>query len=295
MIITIDIGGTAIKTGFMQDGKLTTLAQYPTDPKRENFSMLATLDNILDDILAQYPEAAGVALSSAGVIDHQQGRVAFANENIPGYKGTELAAHIEATYHLPCSVDNDVNCALMGELSLPRYQAVDSALMFTIGTGVGGAVYLNGDLYRGPTFSAGEVGYSIINGQPIERVASTTALVAYVKERVDETVRDDVDGKWIFAQAKDGHAICQEGIEWLVHHLTTHIVNTVSLLNPEVVILGGGIMEQVDYLRPLIDTKFKELYQNTLVLRQTEIAFAQLGNRAGMIGAYEVFKTKHPA
>lgn len=293
MIITIDIGGTEIKTGIINEAKqLMPLKKYATNPFEPNFSMLDRLTEVLDDIVPEYADVNGVAISSAGVIDYEQGVVAFANENIPGYMGTAIRSYIEERYTLPCTVENDVNCALIGELSQSTYDDVENAIMFTIGTGVGGAVYINNDLYRGQNFSAGEVGYSIINGQPIERVASTTALVQFVKDRLPESEREVVDGKWIFSQAKAGNQLCQEGIQELIHHLATHIVNSMSLLNPDVIILGGGIMEQETFLRPLIESKIDELYHNELVKSSMRLEFATLGNKAGMIGAYEVFKKR---
>lgn len=287
MILTIDIGGTAIKTGVIeQGGPLTELDVYPTNPFAENFSMLERIDMIIEGTLQDYADIEGVAISSAGIIDANTGAVIYANENIPDYKGTQIKQHVETTYNLPCEVENDVNCALLGELTRQEHQQTSSAIMFTIGTGVGGAMYLGNQLFHGNRFSAGEVGYSFIDGQPIERVASTTALVDYVKARVDASVDSEtIDGHYIFDQAKAGDALCQEAIEQLVSYLATLIINSVSLINPEVVILGGGIMEQSSYLRPLITKAVASKYTNDLVLKSTHIDFASLGNKAGMVGA----------
>lgn len=181
-----------------------------------------------------------------------------------------------------------MNSALLGEVSYGSFNKVHSAIMLTIGTGVGGALYLNGGIYNGFSHSAGEVGYAIINDRNIEDIASTTALVRNVKARLGH---EKVDGHWIFDQAiNHENKVCTEEINSLVRSLVYLISNYVALFNPEVVILGGGIMEQSDYLRPIILDTFKNVNTNQLVVENTKIEFASLGNEAGMLGAYSHFK-----
>lgn len=140
----------------------------------------------------------GIAISSAGIIDPLKGKIIYANKNIPNYKGTNLKRILEEEYKLPVTVENDVNSALLGELNYGDYQNVHSALMITIGTGVGGALYLNNQIYHGFLDSAGEIGYSLVDGQNIEAIASTRALVDRVSEKLGD---DTIDGRWIFEEA----------------------------------------------------------------------------------------------
>ncbi|MFM1524122.1 MULTISPECIES: ROK family protein [Helcococcus] len=289
MILTLDIGGTNIKTGIFENSKFTQLNSYETGIKDSSFNMLDRISFIIDET-QKYHKISGVAISTAGIVDSMNGKIAYANENIPNYKGTEISKYIMQKYNLQSTVENDVNCALLGELTQAKYRDVQNALMFTIGTGVGGALYVNGKLLFGHSFSGGEVGYSIFNGQNIEKIASTTSLVNNVKSRINI---EEIDGKWIFDQAINyKNQICVEEIDKLVENIVNLVVNSVSLLNPEYVILGGGIMEQKEYLQLIIQEKFEKMYTNNFVKQYTNIEFAELGNTAGMFGAYEVYRNK---
>lgn len=290
MILALDIGGTQIKTGlFNNKGEIIELSKFETNIKDDDFSMLDRISEILDLILEKN-NIEGIAISTAGVVDNENGKIVHANKNIPNYKGCEISKFIWDKYKIKSIVENDVNSALIGELSLEEYSKVKNAVMFTIGTGVGGAILINGQLFRGSDFSAGEVGYTIQNGQNIESLASTSSLVEKVKERVK---KDNIDGLWIFEQAKNNNNICVEEIDNLLENIAILINNVVSIINPDLVILGGGIMEQDEYIRPILESKINNILKNDLVKNSLKLEFAKLGNKAGMIGAYYQFLKKY--
>lgn len=288
MIALLDIGGTQIKYGVFDEEKneLIDLGATETGPFVEGFSMVEKVEAIVEEIAAEYP-VEGLGISSAGTVDHQTGEIIYANPNIPNYKGTQLKRELEELLSIPCWVENDVNSALLGEIHFGNLEDVEHAIMFTIGTGVGGAVYLNDELYHGASMSAGEVGYSTLDGENIENVISARALVERAQNIFDDPT---IDGYWLFEQAKAGNEKCQEIIDLFLEQLSQFIMNSVSLINPEVVILGGGIMQQVDYLEERLATNFNT-FSNKFVLEQTQIKFASLGNRAGMYGAYSHYQT----
>lgn len=289
MIVMIDIGGTNIKYGVvdLQTDNYQLLGELATEAKTENFQMEKRLDIIMDTLLEEYT-VEGIAISTAGVVNADTGEIVYANENIPNYKGTQLKKILEVSYQVPVTVENDVNSALLGELIFGNYGDVHSALMLTIGTGVGGALYLNGQIHHGFSHCGGEVGYSLINGQNIEEVASTRALVAKVAQELDDPT---IDGHWIFEQAiHHQNPITIQAIDHLIDGIIQLVNNYVALINPEYVILGGGIMEQVDYLKPRMIKRFEEINKNKLAVKNTKIEFAHLGNQAGMLGAYVHFK-----
>lgn len=289
MIGMIDIGGTNIKYGVMNpdNEEYKLLGELPTDAQAKEFRMETRLNRIIDRLLESY-SLKGLAISTAGVVNAKTGEIVFANKNIPNYIGTNLKEILENKYKIPVTVENDVNAALLGEITFGPYEDVHSALMITIGTGVGGALYLNGKIHHGFSQSGGEIGYSFMNGKNIEDTASTRALVQRVANKID---RADVDGRWIFDQAiRHQNPVVIEEIDFMVTEIIYLINNFVALINPEYVILGGGIMEQVDYLKPRMITKFNEINKNKLVVRDTKIEFASLGNQAGMLGAYVHFK-----
>ncbi len=292
MIGMIDIGGTNIKYGVIDPTteNYQLLGELPTEAQKENFKMEDRLAIVIDSLLDTY-SLQGLAISTAGVVNAETGEIVFANKNLPNYKGTNLKERLESKYGFPVSVENDVNSALLGEVNFGPYENVHSALMLAIGTGVGGALYLNGEIHHGFSQSGGEVGYSLMNGKNIEDIASTKSLV----ERVAKEVGDPtIDGRWIFDQAiNHRNPIAVEAIDSLITEIVYLVNNFVALVNPEYVILGGGIMEQVDYLKPRMISKFQEINKNKLVVRNTTIEFASLGNQAGMLGAYVHFKKSH--
>ncbi|MFL8887639.1 ROK family protein [Helcococcus kunzii] len=290
MILTLDIGGTQIKTGLINsEGQLIEKSKHDTNVKSENFNMLDRISKIINKKIEEY-DIEGIAISTAGVVDFNNRKIVFANKNIQNYTGTEISKYIYEKYVLPSTVENDVNCALLGELSLEKYSEIKSAVMFTIGTGVGGSIAINGEIFRGATFSAGEVGYTIQNGKNIEDIASTTSLVKNVKDRIK---KEDINGLWIFEQAKRGDKVCVEEIDNLLDNIAILINNVVSIINPDVIILGGGIMEQEEYIRPILEDKLKNILKNELVKNSLKIEFAKLGNDAGMMGAYRQFKKRY--
>ncbi len=289
MILIIDIVGTTIKYGVIdpKTEDYQVLGELATGTSKKDFRMEDRLEKVVNAVAKDY-EIKGIAISTAGVVDADKGKIVYANKNIPNYKGTHLKEILEAKYKVPVTVENDVNAALLGELNYGDLQGVHSALMLTIGTGVGGALYLNEGIYHGFTHSGGEIGYALMNGKNIEETASARALVERVSQQVDEA---DVDGRWIFEQAiEHKNPIAIKEIDFMISEVMHLVSNYVALINPEVVIFGGGIMEQVDYLKPRMVKKFQEINANQLVVDNTKIEFASLGNRAGMLGAYAHFK-----
>lgn len=289
MIALIDIGGTNIKFGIIDPNteRHEQLGSLATDTHQPKFQMERRLEEVIEIIAKKY-KITGIAISTAGIVDNETGTIIYANKNIPNYKGTKLKEILENKYHVSVTVENDVNSALLGELYFGCCRAVHSAIMLTIGTGIGGALYLNNHVYHGFSHSAGEVGYALINNKNIEEIASTTALVRNVKAR---TNLENINGHWVFDQAINyKNQICIEEINGMVTNLVYLINNYVAFVNPEVVILGGGIMEQEKYLKPLINKKFKEMNTNELIVKNTKIEFASLGNQAGILGAYIHYK-----
>jgi len=290
--ICIDIGGTNIKYGVLNeegnvlfDGSRKTSVSVYED---EN-DILGDIDNIICNLINKY-QVEGVGVSTAGVVDDESGTIIHAGKTIPGYIGTDIKGFIEEKFLLKCEVENDVNSAALGEAFLGSGKGYKSIFCMTIGTGIGGAIILNNDIVRGASKSAGEVGYINVNGKPIQEIASTKILVENVAKRKNIKV-SDINGRIVFEEGKRGDSICYEEIDKLVDNLTELISSVVYFLNPEVIILGGGIMEQKEFLEPKINSSLKAKLPKAF-FESTKIEFAKLGNRAGMIGALYNFMNK---
>jgi len=291
MILCIDIGGTMIKSAIVKDQNndvtIFEKREFPTQAKIiKGVGILSKVISLIREYQKKFT-LQGVAISTAGVVDPNTFAVIYANKNIPEYIGTNFAQVIEKEFHLPCIVENDVNAATMGEWCFGAGERCDVLLCLTVGTGIGGGLIINRSLYRGTSNSAAEIGYMKIKDSTLEELASTTTLINRVKQRTGLLY----DGKQIFDLAKSGHDICREEIDRIVSNLCVGLANCIYLVNPARIVLGGGIMMQRDYLQPIID-KYLSANLEKEFIKNVTITFAKLGNDAGMVGAFAIWKEK---
>ncbi|MDQ0150619.1 ROK family protein [Eubacterium multiforme] len=286
----IDIGGTNIKYGVIEEeGNIIKSSERSTEAHKGGMSIIDKVKEIIREMNKEY-KIEGICVSTAGMVCPKEGKIVYAGPTIPNYTGVEIKKILEKEFNIKCEVENDVNCAALGELWLGAGKGKESMACMTIGTGIGGAIIADGKIIPGFSNSAGEIGYMLVNGEQIQNIASTTALVRSVANRkgIDE---NDINGKEIFKGYEEGDSICIDEIEKLADTLALGITNIVYLFNPEVVVLGGGIMAREDILRPLIDKSLKK-YLIESVYNNTNIAFAELKNTAGMMGAVYNFKNR---
>lgn len=284
MLITFDIGGTSIKYGiltlrkgqpvFVMQDEVSSDARVLKGP-----GILHRVESLIAKAMRQ--DIKGIAISTAGMVDAEKGCIQYANDNIPEYTGLQFKQQLEARFHIPCWVENDVNAAALGEAVFGAGKGAAHVLMLTIGTGIGGAVVIDHTIYRGCSGSAGEIGYMWVKDHHFQDIASTTALVQHVEAQTKEA---DLNGKIICARAKRGDAVCMQAIRELCSHIAIGVSSCACLMNPQIVILGGGIMTQKELFAPLMETYLKQ-YMNEEIYTHTQLAFAQLGNHAGMVGA----------
>ena len=294
--ICIDIGGTSIKYGVLDgtgeifiNGSITTKVT-----QTENFILL-DLKKLIKDILEQYVtyDIKGICVSSAGVVDPEKGEIVYSGPTIPGYTGTKIKEEIEKEFDIRCEVENDVNCAGLVEYWKGAGKGSKSMVCMTIGTGIGGSVILDGKLLNGIGYTAGEIGYMDVNGQFIQEVASSRFLVKKVQEEKEkkEGTKQNITGVDVFELAKKGDEICIDAIDMLIENLAVGIRNIMYLLNPEIVIIGGGITAQKEYLEERIRKRVNDGMISDM-FKKTKIELAQQGNQAGLLGALYHFLKK---
>lgn len=284
--IVLDIGGTAIKSGLYIGGTLTDLKETPTEASQGGAHVTARAKEIIATY-QQHTPFERIGISTAGQVDPVRGQIIYANENIPGYTGTKLKEILEQEFHVPVAVENDVNAAAIGESVFGAGKNRSNFVCLTYGTGVGGAIFSGGKLYSGSSYSAGEFGAIVTHPEArkieedmfsgcYEKYASAAALVKSAQQ-FDATL---INGRKIFERLEepDVKELVDRWILEILYGLTTII----HMLNPECVILGGGIMEQ-----PYVIEQLRErLYPNIMSsFRQVKLEKAALGNRAGMLGA----------
>ncbi|WP_410208691.1 ROK family protein [Fusobacterium sp.] len=288
-VVGIDIGGTAVKHGLLsEEGTLLTAGEFPTHAEKGVENLFHNICKVIDGYMSS--DILGIAVSGTGQIDGSIGKVIGGNPIIPGWIGTNLVEMLEEKYGLRAVLENDVNCAALGEKWLGAGRNAHNFVCLTIGTGIGGGIVLNDDIFRGDTCVAGEFGHIQIvkNGVQcmcgkkgcFERYASATALVRMVKDATGQVL----NGKEIFELEKQGDMKIKEIVDSWIDYFTDGLSTIIYIFNPSLVVIGGGVTKQGDYLLKRIEKslarKIGENYRRNL-----EIKFAELGNNAGMLGA----------
>lgn len=288
-VIGLDIGGTAVKYGLLdENGVILELGEFPTEAEKGVENLFKNICGVIDKYLSD--DILGIAVSGTGQIDGTIGKVIGGNPIIPGWIGTNLVEKLEDRYKIPAVLENDVNCAALGEKWLGAGKNSENFVCLTIGTGIGGGIILNGNIFRGDTYVAGEFGHiQIVKGGEeclcgkkgcYERYASATALVKMVKEKTGKTL----NGKEIFELEKSGDKEIKEIVDRWIDYFTDGLSTIAYIFNPPLVVIGGGVTKQGEYLlnRILVslNSKLGINYKKNL-----KIKFAELGNNAGILGA----------
>ena len=278
-ILAIDIGGTMIKYGLVSsDGEILSTDKIETEAEKGLENILNKIDNIFKRYKENNP--VGIAVSGTGQINGIIGKVIGGNPIIPNWIGTNLVKILEKKYNLPAVLENDVNCVALGEKWIGAGKDLSNFICLTIGTGIGGGIILNNQLFRGENFVAGEFGHILIKKGEFEQFASTTALIRLVKERTEKTL----NGKEIFDLEKKEIVEYQEVISEWIENLTDGLSSIVYCFNPANIILGGGVIGQGEALINRIkNSLFKKI--GPQFKEKLNIIQAKLGNNAGMIGA----------
>jgi len=291
--ITLDVGGTAIKSAFFEGNELLYSNVRPSQAKQGAEILLHNIYSILDEALISNSFEA-IGISTTGQVDSDQGKIIYANAAIPNYIGTPLKEILEYKYHVPVFVENDVNAAALGESSYGAGQNEKDFLCLTYGTGVGGAIILNHKLYKGHNQIAAEFGHIITHPNGwlcdcgthgcYQQYASTTALVKSAKE-LNPTL---VNGKKIFEAFHQGDPDAAHVINTWISEISYGLFSLIYIFNPTCIILGGGILAQtyiVDELRRILDESL------IISFRDVRLIPAALGNLAGVYGMKSVIES----
>ena len=190
---------------------------------------LSEADEIAVEMQDHTGKISGIAISTAGMVDPATGTILHASDAIPGYAGISYKAYMEEHFHLPCAVENDVNCAGLAESISGAGKGSRINLCLTVGTGIGGCLVVDGKVFHGASNSACEVGYMHLAPGAFQDEAATSALVRRVTERKKAEVWD---GFRIFEAAKAGDPICQEELDRLADLLGMGIANICFVINP---------------------------------------------------------------
>lgn len=292
--IGIDIGGTDTKIGLVDvHNKLLDSVCIPTKAERPVDEVIRTVAetalSILDKNGIAMEQCVGVGIGVPGTVDRKKGIVRYSNnirwEDVPLVK--EMSTYLP----IPVEIANDADCAALGETIAGAGKECSDVVMITLGTGVGGGVVLDGEIYEGRGIGGSELGHMVIveNGEPctcgrrgcLEAYASATAL----KREAKRASKKELIPSEIFALAKQGDPAMKEVVEIYIRRLGLGIVNIVNIFRPQLVLLGGGISGQGESLLVPLRRILREECFGGERGDVPEIEEAVLGNNAGIIGA----------
>ena len=257
--ICLDIGGTAIKYGLADSrGRLFNKDSLPNVIAKDGW-MHSWNSAGTHRILPEVFQDPGGSHFHAGMINpRHRGSAPMRPLHFPGLTGTNLVQLVARKLQLPCWVENDVNAAALGEYWLGNGRGAKSLFCITIGTGIGGAFVLDGKLWPGHSCTAGEVGQAKLGGRlHWEDAASVTALVQKAA-RLKGVEPETLNGKILCEMVRHGDKPLHRLLRETVHQWATGIAAICYLLNPQRVILGGGIMAQQELLEPMLQDSLKK-------------------------------------
>ena len=287
--IAFDIGGTQIKYGIVSEiGRVLKRKTVATEIHLGGEQIIQKLIYVSQKIMNEHT-IAGIGISTTGIVDISKGIVTGGADHIPGYSTIPIIDRLQEILKVPVSIDNDVNCAAFGEKWNGSGREKDNFIMLTIGTGIGGAIFIDGELYRGHSFSAGEWGNMLIEGKTFEEVASISGLIRLVRKYKG---KGEWNGKRIFELYDKGDREVAQAVGIFFKHLAIGISNLAYIFNPETIIIGGGITDRGNEFLKEVKEEISK-YLNQEIYNNCEIELAQNGNCAGMIGAIYHFLHHH--
>jgi glucokinase len=296
-IIGVDVGGTNIKLGLVgPSGQI--LAKTNLSTKSYNHGRAKLIDGLIHAIqqLAQEnkidrKDILGVGIGLPGLVDFQKGVVA-AMTNIPGWRDVPLKDIAQKKLKVPVCIDNDVNLITLGEWKFGAGRGCRNLVCMTLGTGVGGGLILNNALYRGEGFAAGEIGHIPLNEKgPDCNCGGAGCFERYVGNRylLDMAVKifknKNIRLEDIFHLAREGNSSAVRFWQETAAHIGNALVGIINLLNPRLIIIGGGVSGNYRFMQ---ETIRKVIRQRAMKVQRNmvQIVRARLGDEAGIIGAY---------
>jgi len=296
---------------FENQGQVLHESSRPSEADKD---LQKILDNLADairelqDISKKYGESPHVVgIGTPGSVDIERGFLLGSTPNFRQWKNIHIAEEIAKHVNLPVFVDNDANMMALGESTYGAGKQYKNIICLTVGTGIGGGIIIDGQLYRGAWFAGSELGHSTIvidgiqcncggNGC-LEQYASATAIVrqfvAYTRDVQQELNENHKDVRYIFDLYRQGDERARRAIDEAIYYLGRGIASIINIFNPEIIIIGGGVAESGAIYIDKVG-KVASKYAMKISQQGVKIVSASLGNNAGYLGAvafaFERFK-----
>ncbi len=305
--IGIDLGGTNIAVGLVsEEGKIVAKTSVPAGAERvfeEIFADMATcIRNLLAETGVAEEDLASIGIGTPGALDTKKGLLIFAGNFTYG-KMVNYRDLMAKHFSVPVYIGNDANVAALAEAKVGAAAGIDTAIMVTLGTGVGGGIILGGEIHEGHLSAAGELGHIVLehNGEQCtcgrkgcwEAYASVTALIrqtkaamaAHPESLMNRVALEKVNGRTAFDAAKEGDKTALEVVDTYADYVAEGLADLINIFSPEIIVVGGGISKEGDYLLNPVRQKVQSRVFGAGLLPERKIVAAQLGNDAGIIGA----------
>ncbi|MCK4905403.1 ROK family protein [bacterium] len=308
-VIGLDLGGTFIKIGVVdENGEILEKAELPTPQGQGREKIIDAMAESIRSFLKHYTkeEFIGIGIDTPGLVD--QGGKVFLAPNLPNWDNLNLKQIFEEKFSLPVKVENDANTITWGEYKFGAGKGYDNIICVTLGTGVGGGVVLNGELLRGNKYSAFEIGHMPIcySGPKcgcgslgcIESYVGAKYIVRATQEKLkkqDSLIKDMVGGditkitpKIISEAYHKGDKVAEAVWVEVGTYLGAFFSGLVNLLNPQVIIIGGGVAQVGEILFSTIKKVIDER-SFSLFAKEVKVVPAKLGKDAGIVAAASLF------
>ena len=305
----IDLGGTNIAAGVVNENyEIIAQCSIKTNGSRPAEEVVDDMAQVARDTAAKagitLDEVEWVGIGPPGTANKATGVIEYSN-NI-GWYDVPLVQMMEDRLKKKVYIENDANAAAYGEYVAGSAKDAESFIMVTLGTGVGGGIVINNEIYSGSNYAGAELGHSVIvvDGRPctcerkgcLEAYASATGLIKTTREHMEknkdsimwEMVGGDlskISGRTSFDAMRKGDAAGKAVVDEYIKYLACGVTNIINTFQPDLLAMGGGISHEGDYLmKPLKEIVAREVYSRNSA-KNTEIVAASLGNAAGIIGA----------
>ena len=301
LAVGIDFGGTSVKYGVVRGPEiLHTGDPIITSDFKGPKALIAEMTRRVHQLRGEFPGIEAVGIGVPGFVDVQRG-VVHELTNVPGWKEVPVRNMLTESTGLPCFAENDANAMCFAEFVHGAGKGARNLIAITLGTGVGGGLVLDGRLYRGSSFGAGEVGQMSIDWRGKEFVHGNVgalesytgigpltkrATTLYKKAKIKKT-EDELSPRGLAAAVKQKDPVAMQVWDEFTSQLATGLVNAVWLLNPDRIVIGGGIAKAGKLIFDPLWKKMKKQLADSFI-RQLKVVPAHFGNDAGIIGSAAV-------
>ncbi|AUG58889.1 MAG TPA: glucokinase [Ruminiclostridium sp.] len=307
--VGIDLGGTNIAAGLVDlDGNIIYKDSVPTQRQRQYQEIIKDMAMLAKEVIEKsnvpMEKVKSIGVGSPGTPDCKNGIIVY-NNNL-NFRNVPIREEMQKYLDLPVYVDNDANCAALAESAAGAAKGTKTSVTITLGTGIGSGIIIDGKVYSGFNFAGGEIGHTVIvvDGEQCtcgrkgcwEAYASATALIRQTKRAAVENPEsainklvdgdlDKIDAKTAFDAAKLGDETGEAVVKQYIKYIAEGVINVINIFMPEVLVIGGGVCKEGDYLLNPLKEMVKAGVYSKEEIPQTQIKTAQLGNDAGIVGA----------